>query len=472
MNSIRLQAFSDLARRYLAITRTAWSLRTQLDTVPRQIDELAFLPANLELTETPVHPAPRWAMRIIVALAFITLLITLVGQLDIVAVAKGKLLPDGNVKVIQPAITGVVRAILVHDGERVHAGQVLLQLDTIQAAADSDKARLDKVEAALAAERSRALLSLQPGEEPNLRNVPGASAQQQNEAQLYAMGLFREYRDKLQSAQDELSKRQAELGTTQQEIAKLAATAPLAREEADRYRSLAADKYVAQTDYLEKESTALTQEHELSAQRSHAHELLAGIQEQQATIASTTSQFRSTQLDTLDKSTRQLEQSKNDETKADTRQKLLTITSPIDGTVQQLAIHTLGGLATAAQSVMEVVPDNTVVVEANIENKDIGFVREGQQATVKISAFPYTRYGYIKGTVVSVPNDAVQDKKLGLTFVARIRLSTNRIRANGKWINLTPGMEVTAEIKTGKQSVAHYFLDPVVKTAEESMHER
>jgi hemolysin D len=473
MNFIRAQALGDLLRRYGAVWRTAWSIRHQLDTQPREAHELAFLPANLELAETPVHPLPRWSMRIIVALATIVVLISLFGQLDIVAVAKGKLLPDDRVKVIQPAITGVVRRILVQDGQRVTAGQLLMELDPTQAAADSDKARSARIDATLAAERARALLTAQSTSRlPVVASVNGASQVQQQEAQHFADGLYREYQDKLNSAQAELFKREAELDTTRQEIAKLAATAPLAREQANQYQALVANKYVAQTDYLDKERTALEQEHELAAQQSHAHELIEGIGEQRSDIASTTSQFRSTQLDALDKATQQLEQSRNDETKADTRQKLMSLTAPVGGTVQQLQMHTLGGVATAAQSLMEIVPDETVEVEANIENKDIGFVKVGQTATVKIEAFPYTRYGYLTGKVISVSNDAVQDKKLGLTFVAHVQLPTNRILANGQWIHLTPGMEVTAEIKTGKRSVAHYFLDPVIQTAQESMRER
>jgi hemolysin D len=142
--------------------------------------------------------------------------------------------------------------------------------------------------------------------------------------------------------------------------------------------------------------------------------------------------------------------------------------------VQQLSVHTLGGVVTTAQSLMEVVPDDALEVEASVENKDIGFVNVGQDAIVKIEAFPYTRYGYLTGKVVSVSNDAVQDKdkKLGLTFVVRVRLPTGQMHINNKWINLTPGMEVTAEIKTGRRSVAGYFLDPLVQNAQESMRER
>jgi hemolysin D len=262
------------------------------------------------------------------------------------------------------------------------------------------------------------------------------------------------------------------LATTRQQVAKLAATAPLARRQSDDYRVLASEKYVAKTEYLDKEQIALNQEHELAAQRSHAETLSAAITQQHAEIAATASQFRRQQLDQLDKATQQLAQSRNDETKADVRQKLLSLTAPVAGTVQQLRIHTLGGVATAASPVMDIVPDDVLEVEAGIENKDIGFVKVGQQAVVKVEAFPYTRYGVLQGTVVNVSKDAVADRKRGLTFVARIRLATNRIRANDTWIALTPGMAVTAEINTGRRSVARYFLDPVIRTAQESLRER
>lgn len=470
---IRLQALGDLMKRYWMIGRMSWGVRHQLAVPVRHADELAFLPANLELMDSPVHPAPRWLMRSIMGLALITLLIAIFGRLDIVAVAKGKLLPDAHVKVIQPAITGVVRQIYVRDGQRVNAGDRLIQLDATQAAADSDKARLDRINASLTAARSQALLNIPAGaRRPRVSKVDGATTEQQAQAESFALGLYSAYQEKLHSAQAELAKRQAELGTTRQEIAKLEATAPIARQQANQYKSLIEQKYVSMNDYLDKESTAQTQEHELAAQRAHVAELTAGIVQQQAEIAATTAQFRSDQLTTLDKATQQLEQSRNDETKADTRQQLLTLTAPVAGTVQQLSLHTLGGLATAASSIMEIVPDDTIEVEANIENKDIGFVRVGQTANVKIEAFPYARYGYLTGTVESVSNDAVQDKKSGLTFVTRVKLPTNTINANGRLIHLTPGMAVTAEIKTGKQSVAHYLLDPVITTAQESMRER
>lgn len=473
MRSMQLQALADLFRRYAAVWRSVWTIRAQLERPTRDADQLAFLPAELELVETPVHPAPRWAMRILVLLAIIALLIGVFGRLDIVVTASGQFIPDARVKTIQPAITGVVREIAVRDGQRVTPGQLLMKLDTTQAAADADKAHLSRLDAELAAARANALLAAQRDNKmPAVAKVNGAPDARMQDAQRQAEGAWLEYRDQYSSAQAELLKRQAELESTRAEVAKLGATAPLARQQADAYKALVADKYVARNDYLDKEQDALDKDHELSAQRAHANELAAAIAEQRADLEATASKFRREQLDDLEKATQQDAQNRDDEAKAQTRQALLSLNAPVAGTVQQLSVHTLGGVVTTAQTLMEIVPDDALEVEARLQNRDIGFVEPGQRAAVKIEAFPYTRYGYLNGTITEVSNDAVQDKKLGLTFPVRIRLDTNRIRVDNRWITLTPGMAVTADVATGKRSVIGYFLDPLLQTTRESMRER
>jgi hemolysin D len=470
---LRLQATADLLRRYMDGFRSAWSVRELLDGPRRTNAELDFLPASLELVETPPHPAPRWATRILLGLAAAIFLVAVAGRLDIVATAKGKVLPSQRVKVIQPAITGVTRRILVHDGERVTAGQLLIVLDTTQAAADSGKAKDDRVNALLAIAGAHAVLDAQSRHiAPRVAIVPEAKQDDQRQAQNLADSQIRELDDKVNSATGELEKRIAEKSTAQAEIAKLEATTPLARREADDFRKLSVDNYVSQHDYLDKEQTALTAEHELVAQKSHVAELAAGIVQQRAEIESLTSTFRREQFDALTKAEAQLQGSTADETKANTREGLLSLTAPVSGTVQQLSVHTLGGVVTTAQSLMEIVPDDTLEIEASIENKDIGFVEPGQEASVKIDAFPYTQYGYLKGTVEEVSNDAVPDKKTGLVFTARIHLKTSGLKIKGKTISITPGMQVTADIRTGKRSVASYFLSPLVENLQESMRER
>jgi hemolysin D len=470
---LALSGALDLVNRYLDVLKASWAHRDEHAPVERRRDELEFLPASLELAETPVHPAPRWAMVGISALAVAATALALFGRLDIVASAKGKLVPSERVKLVQPAVTGVVRSIRVSDGQRVTAGELLMELDPTQAAADSSKAHSSRLAAAEAAARAGALLDAQQkGRPPVVPAIPGADPTDQREAQRFADGLMSEYRDKLASAQAELAKGEAELQSTRHEIEKLHATAPLARQQADDYQGLVERKYVAKTDYLDKEQSALQQEHELDAQQSHARQLEAAVSGQRSALSGIASQFRREQLDALDKARQQLSQNRDDETKAQTREGLMSLKSPVAGMVQQLAVHTLGGVVTTAQTLMEIVPDDAMEVEASIENKDIGFVHAGQEAVVKVEAFPYTRYGFLAGTVRSVSNDAVQDKKGGLSFVAHVRLPMSRMRIDQKWVNLTPGMATTVEVKTGTRSLARYFLDPLVQSSQESLRER
>jgi hemolysin D len=467
------QVATDLLHHYGAVLRQAWGDRRRRDTPVRLAHELAFLPANLELTETPPHPAPLWAARLLLGVTLLILLIAAFGRLDIVAIAPGQLIPNANIKVIQPAVTGVVRRILVQNGERVAQGQLLVELDPTQATADADKAKTNTVDAQLSMARAQALLSAQERDAvPQVARVIGASPDRQADAQSLAEGTFREYRQKVSALRAELQKREAELDTTREEILKLRETAPLARKQADDYKELAQGKFVASHDYLDKERMAIEETHNLAAQESRARELTAGIEEQRRDIEATMAAFRREQWETLNKADEDAAQGQNEVTKADARQGLMQLKSPVAGVVQQLNVHTVGGVVTSAQTLMEIVPDDTLEVEAQVSNKDIGFVNPGQSAVVKIVTFPYTRYGYLTGTVVKVSNAATPDKKLGLVFLARIRIPSNRFKVESKWLNLSPGMEVTAEIKTGQQKVWRYFLSPLIETGRESLRER
>lgn len=473
MSAPHMEAVGDLLRRYGSVLRVAWSGRHQ-DKIPeREAFEAAFLPAHLELMETPLHPAPRWTMRIIVALVFSALLIAVLGKLDIVVTANGELIPDTNVKVVQPAITGVVRAILVHDGEQVGAGQPLIALDTQQAAADAATARDRRIHSALAMARAQALLlAAKTGKPPHVSPVLDASDQEQRQAGDLTEQTWRAYEDKRLDARAQLAARVADLATTNHEIAKLEATAPLAKQQAEAYDALLKTKDVTQMDYLDREKTAQDLIHELAAQQSHASQLRAMIAQQKASLAEVTSEFlRDERLD-LDKSTLDFAASQNEETKASTREKLLTLTAPVAGTVQQLSVHTLGGVVTTAQALLKIVPSDSLKAKVVIENRDVGFVQEGQPVVIKVAAFPYTRYGYLHGQVEELSNDASDDKKHGLVFVAYIRLNSDRMKIGSRWITMTPGMSVTADVTTGKRRVISYFLGPLIQNTQESLHER
>ena len=162
-----------------------------------------------------------------------------------------------------------------------------------------------------------------------------------------------------------------------------------------------------------------------------------------------------------------------DVTKAGQREDFQRLTTPIDGVVQQLAIHTVGGVVTPAQELLIVVPqDHPVEVEAQVENKDVGFVKAGQVVEIKVETFTFTLYGSIPGRVLSISDDAAPIEKVGLVYPTRVSMDRATIQVEGKQVYLSPGMAVTVEIKTGQRRVIEYLLSPLLKSVQESLRER
>lgn len=318
MLGLDLSGYLGLWSKYLTVFRQSWASRADFDLNQKLPEEAAFLPAELEIVETPPHPASRWTARILVAIGLGTFALLIFGRLDIVATAPGKLIPNARVKVIQPAVTGVVRNIYVHDGEQVKSGQVLIELDPSQAAADTGKATASRLDAELTVARSVALIQAQrEGRIPKVARVAAAPSDRQLQAQDFAEGLYREYVAKIASMEAGLQKRKAELATVRAEIQKLSLTAPLAQQQAEDYKKLIAGHYVSTHDYLDKEQNAISQHEEMAAQTSHSHELEAAIIEQQSDIQNFIAAFKREQLDSLGKAQAILSQASNEQTKAE-----------------------------------------------------------------------------------------------------------------------------------------------------------
>lgn len=462
-------------RHSLAIARAALAAeKAQGKIAQRHRDEIEFLPAALEVLETPVSPLGRSLMWALMALFSIALIWAVLGKLDVVAVAQGKIVPNGKSKLIQPLEAGIVKAILVENGQHVALGQALIELDTTQTSADVGKSKTARVDAMLSTNRALALLEAQKNNTPpKLALLNDASESRQRETQSLAESAYAEYRSKLSSLHAELQKREQERQTTKLKIASLRQTAPMAHALADDYKVLLAQNYVSKHAFLEKEQSRIQQEQDLAGQQSYAKELDASIAEQKQNIETASAQFRREQLDALNQAQQQLAQMRGDEAKSEQRQSQTHLTAPVAGTVQQLAIHTAGGVVTPAQELLVLVPDAAgLEIEAQVLNQDIGFVRAGQEAEIKLDAFPYTHYGTLPGKVVSISQDAVKDDKLGLIYLARIKLLKTSISSDSKQIALTPGMASTIEIKTEQRRIIEYLLTPLLKYKGEALRER
>jgi hemolysin D len=460
--------------------------------VSRRREEQAFLPAALEIVETPVAPFANLIGIAIIALFCIALVWAAIGKIDIVATSSGKIIPSGRTKVVQPFETGVVRAIHVHDGQAVKAGDVLVELDPTMNNAELKHFQSDLVSAELDVARLSAALSEDP--EKNFVVPPEAGAEAVEIERQFLKRQLEEQRAKRAALSGQRAQKEAELATAKASIDKLEATLPILQQRVDIRHELYDHQTGSKVNYLEIWQALVEAQQELLVQRSKSEEakaaLAALIQSEQQAQA----EFQRTLYSDLVEAKRKAAGLHEDVIKATQRAGLQSLTSPVDGVVQQLAIHTVGGVVTPAQSLLMVVPeDSGLEIEAMVKNRDIGFVHVGQKAAIKVDTFDFTRYGLIPGNIVSLSQDAIikdnppsKDESRGasnpsggndqgeqsLVYAARIMPERTQMQVDENLINLSPGMAVTIEIKTGSRSVLSYVLAPLFRYGQESLKER
>ena len=428
-----------------------------------------FLPAALEVQDAPPSPIGRAISLVIMAVFLSAVLWATFSHIDIVAVAQGKIIPSGYTKVIQPLESGVITSIAVRDGQAVKKGEILIELDTTVNGADRERYFNEYHSAKVEAARLRALIAgARTFEAP-----PGSHPQFVALQQQLLRDQFAEYQARVEAAEHLVDQRKAALEGTRENVTRLQATVPFETERAAAYKKLLQDQFVSKMDYLQFEQQRIDKTQELAGQQQKLVQdgaALAEAVKNHRALMSEFQQARQTELATAETKAASLEQ---EVIKAEQRTEFQNLAAPIDGVVQQLAVHTVGGVVTPAQPLMMIVPQESALdIEAWVENKDIGFVNAGQPVEIKIETFPFTLYGTVDGRVMSVSDDAIPQEKAGLVYAARVSMAQSTMLIAGKRITLTPGMAVTVEIKTGARRVIEYFLSPLLKSVDESIRER
>ncbi len=466
----------------------------------RRASETEFLPAALEIIERPPSPVGRATGATLIALFLTGLVWSVVGHVDIIATAVGKVAPSGKVKVIQPLESGVVRSIAVADGDRVRVGDVLVTLDPVQATADRDRLSRDLLTARLDSARLVALKqAIETGRPPDTYFVApaGASALDIDRTRAAMVAQAAGQAAKTASLVQQIAQKAAEAETVAATIAKLQDAAPLLQQQTEIREKAMGIQYGNRISYLDAAQRLSEAKHELVVQQKHLGEIAAARQalDQQKTQAQ--ADYQRDILTDLAKAEQLASQHAQDLIKAEQKLALTRLTAPIDGVVQQLAIHTVGGVVTPAQPLLVLVPeDQPLVVEAMVQNRDVGFVHEGQEVEVKVDTFTFTRYGLLHGIVESVSRDAVNEEQRrsgdetggrggqradgtasaqgqgGSVYNARIRLDKTDMMVDGRLQPLGPGMSVIAEIKTGRRRVIDYLLSPLGEYAHDGLRER
>ena len=461
-----------------------------------------FLPAALEVLETPSSPTRRALLLTLSSFVLIATTWCFVGRIDIEAVAKGKIQPTGHAKVIEPLESGRVLGILVDDGVSVKKGAPLIKLDAIEARADQDATgQALAVDLADAARYRAAVDAAGAGATataPALTwdgRVPADLRRREMQALL---GDLRQISDVLRDFDMQKAEHQATIARLDKSLVADETLVATLQQRVDMRQTLATHGNGTKADLLDSLQDLQRAQASLVADRGQRGEAAAAAATTETDKAKALSQFLADNTNKFEDASNKAAQDGGAFDKAAARLDRTTLYSPVDGVVQKLAVTSIGQVVTTGQELMTIVPDSeTLNVEAFIDNIDVGFVKAGQVVVIKLDAFPFTRYGTLKGKVISVATDAVDEDEArrmqanatslvnsSMTagssaeqtqkFVFPIVVSLDRsdFKIADQTIPLTAGMSVTAEIKTDSQRIIDYVLSPLTQTTSEAMHER
>ena len=434
-----------------------------------------FLPAAEEIIETPAAPFGAVVIWLTTILLVLALAWAYLGQIDIVAVGNGRVSTEGSVKVVQSASYGVVKRITAQEGQRVHKGDVLVELDKTTA----EKELVTTTQSLNIARAERDILrrlAMGNGAD-DIINSAGVSDEAKAVLREFTASQLALASAKEQALKGSIASHQRQLQFNQQTKAQLEGEAQKLKDRQTKVKQKLESANAIERIRLQNELDTLEQRitNANSAATSQGQQVL----QSQLTLAQAQSQSQVSLAETNSSiggqviaQEQRIAELENNLAKAKRALEQTTITAPVDGTILALNTRTIGGVVNVAERIAQIVPDNDLLyVDVTLDNQDVGFVRVGQRVVVKVATYPFQRYGYLEGTVENISPDAIQDEKKGLVYKAKVKLSgVNSSKKNR--LKLLPGMSVSAEITTGKRRIIEFFLDPLMTHIDDSLKVR
>ena len=436
--------------------------------------ETEFLPAILEVTETPPSPTGRFIMWTILILLVVGIAWAFLGKINEVAVAPGKVIPSGQAKTVQVKNKGIIKEILVEEGDKVEEGDILVVLDPTTTTADYDSLKKRAAYYNLDIQRLTAELTgtpFVPEEDPDLEPHDLAA-----EMALY-QSRTRDYQTQMQSRQDVIAQKQARLQATMATFEKYNEGLKIAQEKEARLRSLIEESAISEFQLLEQQNQTIEYAQNAQAELDSINSIQAEIAEAEQNLANVSASYQKDIMTSLVEAKKEYYSLVESIKKADEDARMATVVAPTSGRVYNLSVHTVGGIVTDAQPLMQIVPDDVkLVFEVYVENKDIGFVKIGMPVEVKVDSFNFQKYGMIDGTVTEIGADSYKDPSDQQTYnkfkVVVTPVGKNSIDVMGEEVPLSVGMSVSAEIKIKEKRIIDFFLDPFRKYTSEALRER
>lgn len=447
-------------------------------------EALEFAPRLLAIQESPPQKLPKVILYVVVLLFFILLMWAIIGKLDIVATAEGKLIPKTYVKIVQPADGGIVQEILVTEGQSVKKGEVLMRMDANSTRFDTSSVEGEMRLRALQlrridAELGKGHLVMMPEDPQHLFYT----TKHQYEANKQA------FEDSYAQEMQNFQKVQHDLMAAKEVLDKLEQILPLYKRNADSFTQLAKEGFVSQIEAQEKQRERIEKEQDLRAQKATVQGLISAVKASEKRLSQLTSAHKSQLESERSETQSQYNRLVQEWGKNLYKTALLELKAPQDGIIKDLATHTQGSVVAPGSVLMSLVPlEDQLQAEVMIKNEDVGFVFIGQKVKLKLTAYPFQKYGMIEGEVIHIGADATQSSQPQMDtsttpnsavpqsammhYKALIKLETQQLMVDNTVLTLTPGMQSVCEIHLGKRTVMEYLLSPVQKAWHESGRER
>ena len=433
-------------------------------------DDKEFLPPAVEILETPPSPMGRMLVWAILTLFVLVILWSFIGEIDEVVVARGKVIPIGYTKVLQSEDKGIVKRILVQEGQKVKEGELLMELDRTMS--ESDLNALKKEIAYYDINIRRVLAELE-----NKPFVPGSGGEVESKDFVQQMSLYNsrqsERKARLEFYDAQIRQKEDSVRVAESSLEKYRQLLAIAREREQNLKEIVEEGAISKYTYLEYKGKRIELEQNVSMNLSELSAAKAEASAARQQKAQYWAEWNRQLQEELINCRKQYNTLKESERKAELKNKLIEIKSPVDGAVHKLDIHTVGAVVQEAQGLMQVVPEGTPMeVEAWMENKDIGFVRPDMPVEIKVDTFNFQKFGTIKGKVREVSPDAIEDKDRGPLYRVMVSLDEEKLHMDNKDLQIYPGMTVSAEIKTRKKRIIDFFLEPFQTYKNEALRER
>jgi len=431
-------------------------------------DSHEFKPILAEIEEKPVHPFGRLILWSLLLFIIITLLSLYILKVDVVVSARGKVIPDGDVKVLQTLETGVIKRINVKEGDFVKEGDILIEIDpTVEIADIKEKEKLLDFHS-LTKQRVQSLIAgkkFKPSQDYENSVVQSAIYKSQKDY----------YSQTLRQKQKEIEEVQTVIDSVKEELNNLNSILSLVSEEENRYKALSEIGAIPENRYREKLKEKVNLEREINLKMSQIKENLVRLERLKHETEAFKSGFNEKLLLEMSNSYEKERLLFSEITNIKFKESKRFITSPVNGYVHLLAVKTMGGVVTPGQPLVSIVPEKTpLIVKAIVLNKDIGFVKEGQDSIIKVDTYDFQKYGTVKGEVKTVSPFSIEDKELGIDgYPVYVKLNSTELRTKqGKIYKIKPGMSVLTEINIGKRRVIELIISPFIRHIDEGVKVR